>query len=118
MTLTLKASRPRNFNHTFQCAGETSIKMEHVEQWLEETDPRYKLQSVEETAQEALKGETEHGIDSEDDANTPALPKPSPVRSSLDTIITYVDLINSKPRNPASLPAFTKNKRTCDKGAV
>lgn len=65
-----------------------------MEQWLEETDndPGYQIQSVEEIAQEALTGETEQEVESEDDADTPVLPKPSLVRSYLDTIITYVDL--------------------------
>ena len=82
-----------DFRRTLQLTGET-LRTEDVEQWLEETDndPGYQIQSVEEIAQEALTGETEQEVESEDDADTPVLPKPSLVRSYLDTIITYVDL--------------------------
>lgn len=76
--------------------GNLSIKTEHVEQWLEESDdePGYTQQSVQETVHEALTGEAKHEIASEGDADAPVPPRPSLIHhcSSLDTITTRLDL--------------------------
>ncbi|XP_076048822.1 uncharacterized protein LOC143029777 isoform X2 [Oratosquilla oratoria] len=87
-----------DFHYMLQCAGETEVTLENVQDWLDENDnePGHQILSAEEIVAEVVGKEESSWSDKEDNEMALDLPKLSEVRKCMDTLQQFVEYTKNK----------------------